>query len=38
MLQLMFILLIVMVGYLNYRLTKSYWCNEGVWGNDVYEQ
>lgn len=26
------------IVYLNYHLSKSYWCHEGVWGEDVHQQ
>ncbi len=27
-----------LIAYLNYALLKSYWCHEGIWGEDVHEQ
>lgn len=38
MMQLLSFIVIFAIGYFNYQLTKSYWCNEGIWGKDVHEQ
>lgn len=36
--QILFFIVVVGIAYLNYQLTKSYWCHEGVWGEDIHEQ
>ncbi|KGT47814.1 hypothetical protein GW12_11430 [Acinetobacter sp. HR7] len=38
MIKLALILLLILIGVINYYLTKSFWCHEGVWGKDVHEQ
>jgi hypothetical protein len=34
----LFFVLMSLIVYLNYRLSKSYWCHEGVWGDDIHQQ
>lgn len=36
--QILFFSAVVGIAYLNYRLTKAYWCHEGMWGEDIREQ
>jgi hypothetical protein len=31
-------MLFILIGVANYYLSKSFWCHEGVWGKDMYEQ
>ena len=34
----LFLLCMSLIAYFNYALLKSYWCHEGVWGEDVHQQ
>jgi hypothetical protein len=38
LLQILLLLLMISIGCLNYYLSKSYWCHEGIWGERVDEQ
>ena len=29
---------VVMIGFINYYLAKSFWFHEGIWGKDVHDQ
>ena len=38
LIQIVLLILMAVIGYLNYCLSKSYWFHEGVWGKDVGDQ